>query len=97
MTSSSVKSSMYCPPKFDGFSFPIWKVKMTVFLQYLSSCVAKAISKPFVYPEDDEDSWSDITTRKYDANSKTHYALLQALNDDNISRVIHCTFTYHIW
>ena len=46
----SGKSSIYCPPKFDGLNFPIWKVKMTIFLNLFDSRVAKAISKPFVYP-----------------------------------------------
>ena len=35
--------------------------------------------------------------RKFDANAKAHYALLQALNDDDIARVIHCKSTYEIW
>ena len=38
------------PPKFDGLNFPIWKVKMTVFLQSLGSRVAKAVTKPFSAP-----------------------------------------------
>ena len=38
------------PPKFDGLNFPIWKVKMTVFLQSLGSRVAKAVTKPFSDP-----------------------------------------------
>ena len=44
------------PPNFDGLKFFIWKVKMTVFLQSLGSRVAKAITKPFVIPSDDEDT-----------------------------------------
>ena len=84
---SSVKSSIYCPPKFDELNFPIWKVKMTVFLQSLCSHVAKAISKPFICPESNEDTWSDTTTKEYDANSKAHYALIQVLNDDDIPRL----------
>ena len=38
------------PPKFDGLNFPIWKVKMTVFLQSLGSRVAKAVTNPLVHP-----------------------------------------------
>ena len=34
---------------------------------------------------------------KYNANSKAHYVLLQALNDDNISNVTNCTCTHDIW
>ena len=51
------------PPKFDGLNFPIWKVKMTVFLQTLGSRVAKAVTKPFSTPLGDEDTWSDIATK----------------------------------
>jgi len=38
-----------------------------------------------------------IATKKFDANAKTQYALLQALNDDDIARVIHCNPPYEIW
>jgi len=43
------------PPKFDGLNFPIWKVKMTVFLQYLGSWDAKAVTKSFSITAGDED------------------------------------------
>ena len=65
------------PPKFDGLNFPIWKVKMTVFLQSLGSRVAKAVTKPFSVPVGDKDTWSDITTKKFDGNAKANYVLLQ--------------------
>ena len=35
--------------------------------------------------------------KEFDANAKIYYALLQALNDDDISRVIHCKSAYEIW
>jgi len=94
---SSVKSSIYCPSKFDGLNFPLWKIKMIIFLQFLGSRVAKTISKLFVCPKGDEESQSKITVKKYEANSKAHYALLQALNYDDISRVINCTSSFDIW
>ena len=53
--------------------------------------------KPFSVPNCDEDTWSDIVTKEFDANSKAHYALLQALNDDDISRAIHCKSAHEIW
>ena len=93
----SGKSSINCPPKFDGLNVPIWKVKMTVFLNFLGSHLGKAISKLFFCPDGDEDSCSEITVKEYDANSKAHYALLQVLNDDNISWVIHCSCAHDIW
>ena len=61
-------------PKFDGLNFPIWKVKMTVFLQFLGSRVAKAVTKLFSAPIGDEDTWSDIATKEFDTNAKAHYA-----------------------
>jgi len=70
---------------------------MTVFLQSLGSQVAKAVTKPFMFPESDEDTWSDITLKEFDAIAKAHYSLLQALNDDDVSRVIHCKITHEIW
>jgi len=85
------------PPKFDGLNFLIWKVKITVFLQSLGSWVAKVVTKLFSIPVSDEDIWSDIATKKFDANTKTHYTLLQALNDDDIAKVIHYKSAYKIW
>ena len=84
------------PPKFDGPNLPIWKVKMTVFLQSLGSRVAKAVTKPFSAPLGDEDTWSDIATKVFDVNARAHYALLQTLNDDDIFRVIHCKSAHEI-
>jgi len=69
---------------------------MTIFLQSLGSCVAKGITKPFVILNVDEDTWPDITMKEFETNAKSHYALLQALNDDDISRVINCKSAYEI-
>ena len=85
------------PLKFDGLNFPIWKIKMTVFLQSLGSCVAKVITKPFSVPNGDEHTWSDITVKEFEANAKAHHTLLQALSDDHISIVINCKSAYEIW
>ena len=49
---------------------------MTVFLQSLGSRVVKAVTKLFSVPTSDGDAWSDIATKEFDANAKTHYALL---------------------
>ena len=70
---------------------------MIVFLQSLGSRVAKTVIKPFSVPISDEDTWSDIATKNFDANAKAHSALLQALIDDDITRVIHCKPAYEIW
>ena len=55
-----------------ALTFPYERVKMTVFLQSLRSRVAKAVTKPFSVPTGDEDTWSDITTKEFDANAKVH-------------------------
>ena len=55
------------------------------------------MTKPFSVPLGDEDTWSDIATKEFDANARAHYALLQALNDDDIARVIHCKSAYESW
>ena len=83
-------SSIKFPPKFDGLNFPIWKVKMNVFLKSLGVKVAKAITKEFIESHGDEDTWSEESTKDYEANAKAQYALTQALNDDDLSRVINC-------
>ena len=85
------------PPKFDGLNFPIWKVRMTFFLQSLGSLVAKSLTKPYVLPDSDESSWTEFTFREYEANSKPQNSLLTALNEDDLTRVIHCQSAYKIW
>ena len=59
---------------------------MTALLQFLGSRVAKVVTKFLSVPIGD--TWFDIITKEFDANTKAHYALLQALNDDDIARVI---------
>ena len=55
------------------------------------------MTKSFSVPIGDVDTWSDIATKKFDANAKAHYALLQVLNDDDIARVIYCKSAHEIW
>ena len=67
-------SGIKSPPKFDGLNFPIWKVKMNLFLKSLGVRVAKIITKEFVEHHGDEDTWSEETAKDYKANAKTQYA-----------------------
>ena len=62
-------SSIKSPSKFDGLNFPIWKVKMTLFLKSLGFRIAKDITKEFVESHGDEDSWSEATVKDYEANA----------------------------
>ena len=40
---------------------------------------------------------AEATATDYEANTKAQYALTQALNDDDLSRVINCKIAYEIW
>ena len=42
---------------------------MNLFLKSLGVRVAKAITKEFVEPHGDEDTWSDATVKYYEANA----------------------------
>jgi len=53
---------------------------MIVYLQSLGSQVAKAVTKPYSAPTGEEDTWSDLASKEYDANSKAQNALFSALN-----------------
>jgi len=44
-----------------------------------------------------EDTWSEVTTKDYEVNTKAQYALTQALNDDDLSCVVNCKFAYEVW
>ena len=70
---------------------------MIIFLNSLGSHIVKAVTRPLVCPESDEGTWFKITVKEFNANAKAYYALLQVLNDDDISRVIRCTCAYDIW
>ena len=48
---------------------------MNLFLKSLRVIVAKAITKNFVEPHGDEDTWSETTVKDYEANATTQYAL----------------------
>ena len=90
-------SGIKTQPKFDKLNFFIWKVKINLFLKSLWYIVAKAITKNFIEPEGDENTWSETTIKKYEANAKAQYALTQALNNDDLSRIINCKSTYEVW
>ena len=55
------------PLKFDGLKFPIWKVRMNIFLQSLGSQVANSLTKSYSAPVGEEDTWSDLTSKEVDA------------------------------
>ena len=55
------------------------------------------MTKPYSAPEGEEDTWSDLTSKEFDANSKTQNALLLALNEDDLTQVIYCKSSYEIW
>jgi len=46
------------------------------------------MTKIFIEPQWDEDTWSDAMAKDYEAIAKAQYAFTQALNNDDLSRVI---------
>ena len=90
-------SSIKSPPKFDGLNFSIWKVKKTLFLKSLGFRVAKVVTKEYVKPHGDEDIWLETTAKDCEANTRVQYALTQALNNDDLSRVINWKLAYKVW
>ena len=69
---------------------------MNLFLKSLGVRVAKASTKEFVEPHGDEDTQSEATAKDYEANVKAKYALTQALNEDDVSRVINYKSAYEV-
>ena len=59
--------------------------------------VVKVVTKEYVGPHGDEDTWSEFTAKDYEANARAQYALTQYLNDDDLSRVINCKSAYEVW
>jgi len=41
--------------------------------------------------------WSENVSKAFEVNTKATYALMQALNNDDLSRVIRCEFGFKIW
>ena len=70
---------------------------MTLFVKFLRSKVVKAVTKEFVEPHGDEDTWSETTIKNFEANAKAQYALTLRFNDDDLSGVINCKSTYKAW
>ena len=70
---------------------------MNLFLKSLRVRVAKAITKKLIEPHSDKDTWFEATAKDYKANAKAQYVLTQTLNDDDLSHVINCKFTYEVW
>ena len=93
MAHSHNSFSVRVPPRFDGVNFPVWKIKMGVFLKSQSRDVFLAIGTNFVEPK----VWDDTYTKAFEANAKATYALMQALNDDDLSRIINCVSAFDIW
>jgi len=85
--------SVRVPPRFDGVNFPVWKIKMSVFLKSLGRDIFLAIGNEFKEPK----VWDDSFTIAFEANAKATYALMQALNDDDLGRIINCVSAFEIW
>jgi len=75
---------------------PSLKVKMTLFLKSIGFRIAMVITNEFV----------ELTVMrihdlkpppKIIRHAKAQYTLPQALNDDDLSRVINCKFAFQVW
>ena len=91
--SSGDNFNIKVPPRFSGINFPIWKIKMSVFLKSLGRDIHLAIENEFKDPKE----FDEAALKAYEANAKATYALMQALNDDDLSRIIYCKSAYEIW
>ena len=78
---------------FDGVNFPVWKIKMSVFLKSLGRDIFLAIGNEYKEPK----VWDNSFTIAFEANAKATYALMQALNDDDLGRIINCVSAFEIW
>ena len=56
-----------------------------------------AIEKEFKEANHRTDPWPENISKAFDANAKPIYALLQALNDDDLFKVINCESVFEIW
>ena len=72
-------SSIKSPSNFDGLNFSIWKVKMTLFLKSSAFRVAKVVIKEYIESHSDEDTWSEATTKDYEANVRVQYVFVNHL------------------
>ena len=65
---------------------------MRVFLKSLEREVSLAIEKEFKESDHRTDHWPKHVSKTFEANAKATYALMQPLNDDDLSSVINCEF-----
>ena len=85
------------PPRFDCLNFPIWKIKMKVFLKSLGRDVSLSIEKEFKESDYVINPWPENIFKAFEASAKATYALMWALNDDDLSRVINCESVFEIY
>ena len=69
---------------------------MNLFLKSQGVRIAKVITKEFIEPYGDEDTWPKQPLRTMMQVLKAQYALTQALHYDDLSRVINCKSTYEV-
>ena len=66
------------------------------FFKSLRRDVFLAIEKEFKEYEYKTELWPENIAKAFEANAKATYALMQFLNDDNLSRVNNCESAYEI-
>ena len=87
--------STMSPPMFDKENFSLWSVKMIFFLKSLGFDVFASITNAF--DANISKSWSISAYSFFEANCKARFAILHALNNDDISCIAHCTSAFSMW
>ena len=86
MASHGNNFSVWSPLRLDSLNFPIWKIKMKVFLKSVGRDVLLSVEKDFKESGHMTDLWPENISKEFKANA----ALMIALNDDALYRVINC-------
>jgi len=83
------------PPFFDGTNYPYWKIRMSAYLQSISSRVWEIC---------EDEHYEVLAARvgqeqidQHEANSKAHNAIFSCLSPTEFDRVSHHTTAREIW
>ena len=82
-------------PAFNGKDYSFWKVRMCFYLKSLGSEVWDSVRLGYTGAEGSTDDPSE--KRHADMNAKAHNALLSALSNSEMAKVINCTSAKEVW
>ena len=78
------------PPHFNGHKFSYWKVRMSAYLEAISSEVWKVTKDGFAND-------NDITDAEKKANSRARSKIFEAISEEVFDRVQGIDTTHEIW